>query len=250
MAFQAIASCHDLAGRVGDDDLQSLRCGMDKDAIAGVIRVDPGTREGEARGAGARKPEVPGFKRTGHEEVVILFGSGRNDTRDNSRASLQEARRSRLESCLGADLLDEAVLRLEDDVLDVEGTRARLVHAVGELRIDGLNDLSEARLHFDGDFHHVALEQPFHLLERLVKRIAKRPARGFLAPQLVEPLILLVDHPERVPEHGLPLAHKRAPAHCAPSGVCRRRYFPFPREPWFAYLPLNVGLDDPIQHYM
>src|SRR5438128_4932906 len=84
--------------------------------------------------------------------------SRRSDTRDNSRASLQEARRSRLGSCLGADLLDEAVLRLEDDVLDVEGTRARLVHPVGELGVDGLNDLAEAGLHLDRDFHHVALE--------------------------------------------------------------------------------------------
>src|SRR3989442_2698397 len=125
--------------------------------------------------------------------------SRRNDTRDKSRASLQEARRSRLESCLGADLLDEAVLRLEDDVLNVEGARARLVHTIGELGINGFNDLAQARLHLDRDFHHVALEQAFHLLERLVERIAKGPARGFFAPQLIEPLILLVDHPERVP---------------------------------------------------
>ena len=98
MAFQAIASGNDLSGCIGDNDLESLRRGMDQDAIAGVIRVDPRAGEGQARCAGARKPEVPGFKPTGHEEVVILLGSRRNDTRDNSRASLQEARRSRLEA--------------------------------------------------------------------------------------------------------------------------------------------------------
>src|ERR1700686_256575 len=98
MAFQAVTPGHHLAGRVRDDDLQSLRRGMDQDAIPGLIRVDPRASEGEARRAGTRKPEVPGFEPTSHEQVVALFALRRNDTRDDSRASLQEAGRSRLKA--------------------------------------------------------------------------------------------------------------------------------------------------------
>src|SRR5438552_1530693 len=83
---------------------------------------------------------------------------------------------SRVTCASGADLFDEAILGFEDDVLNIEGAGARLVHAIGELEIDGFDDLAQARLHFNGDFHHVALEQTFHLLERLIERVAKGPA--------------------------------------------------------------------------
>jgi hypothetical protein len=46
VAFQSVAPGDHLTGRVGDDDLQSLRCGVDQDAIARVIRVDPGAGKG------------------------------------------------------------------------------------------------------------------------------------------------------------------------------------------------------------
>jgi hypothetical protein len=98
MAFEAVAPSDYLAGRIRDHDLQSLRRGMDQDAFPGLIRVDPRAREGEACRAGTRKPEVPGFEPASHEQVVALFVPRRNDTRDDSRASLQEARRSRLRS--------------------------------------------------------------------------------------------------------------------------------------------------------
>src|SRR5438270_132833 len=61
------------------------------------------------------------------------------------------------------------------------------------------------------------------------------------APQLVEPLILLVDHPQRIPEHGLPLAHsERRHTACRPASAAAGSSS-FPRVPWFAYLPLNMG---------
>src|ERR671935_2383707 len=130
----------------------------------------------------------------------------------------------------GAYLLDEAILRLEDDVLNVQRTGPRLVHAVGELRVDRLDDLPQTGLHFDRNFHHVAFEQAFDLFESLVERVAEGSARRFLAAQLVEPLVLLVDHPERVSEHGLPLAQQveRRHAACRPASAAAGN-FPFLR---------------------
>src|SRR5205823_145542 len=78
MALQTITPGDHLAGRIGHDDLESLRRGMDQEPVASVIGVDSGAGEGEARRAGTGKPEVPGFKPTGHEEVVTLFVSRRN----------------------------------------------------------------------------------------------------------------------------------------------------------------------------
>src|SRR5205823_12736747 len=122
---------------------------VDEQALGRVPGVDPRPGEGQPRRPGPGVPEVPGLEVFGHGCIYPLPRPPRkgnkcprrNDTRDDSRASLQEARRSRFTRS-GADLLDEAILRLEDDVLDVEGIGARLVHAVSELEVDGLDDLA------------------------------------------------------------------------------------------------------------
>src|SRR5919108_3990174 len=138
----------------------------------------------------------------------------------------------------GSDLLDEAVLGLEDDVLNVERAGTGLVHAIGELGVDGFNDLAQTSLHFEWDFHNVAFQQPLDLFERLVERVPKCSSRRFLAAQLVEPLILLVDHPERVSEHGLPLAQQVERRHtlCRPASAAAGN-FPFLACALVRYLP-------------
>src|SRR5205814_591608 len=85
----------------------------------------------------------------------------------------------------------------------------------------------------------VALEQSFHLFQRLIERVTEGSSRRLFSTQLVEPLILLVDHPERISEHWSPPSSTvERPAHSVPSGVCRRRYFPFSaRAPWTATSP-------------
>src|SRR5438309_707758 len=108
-----------------------------------------------------------------------------------------------------AYLFDQPILSFKNDVLDVEGAGTCLIDAVGQLRVDGVDDLADTRLHLHRDFHHVGLEKPFDLLERLIERVSEGAARRLFAPQLIEPLVLLVDHPERVSEHCLPLAHLR-----------------------------------------
>src|SRR2546422_674000 len=67
--------------------------------------------------------------------------------------------------------LFRSVLGFEDDVLNIEGAGARLIHAIGELGIDSFDDLAQACLHFYRDFHHVALERSEEHTSELQSRL-------------------------------------------------------------------------------
>jgi hypothetical protein len=107
MPFQTLALRDQVAVSVPYGDVQFLWGRVDEHPVTGVFGVDPGAGKGEAARPRPGEPEVPGLESIGHGCIYPSptlrargrenQGRRRNDTRDFSRASLQEARGSSLE---------------------------------------------------------------------------------------------------------------------------------------------------------